>query len=194
VTDGPSLYFITHADVVIDPSVAITDWPLSDAGRRRMAVLASGPWIWRVSALYCSAERKARDGAAVLAGLTGLTPVERADLGENDRSATGYLPPEDFQRTADLFFAEPNTSVRGWARAADEQARIVAALEAIMRETAGDVAVVSHGAVGALALAHYLGRPISRDFDQPGSAGGNYFALSIPRRAVLHGWRPVDPS
>jgi broad specificity phosphatase PhoE len=158
-----------------------------------MASLAASPWLWRLTALYTSTERKARDGAAVLGGLTGLAPIERADLGENDRSATGYLPPDAFQAAADAFFAAPETSVRGWARAVDEQARIVAALEAVMGQATGDRAVVSHGAVGALALAHYLGEPISRDLEQPGTAGGNYFALSMPRRSVLHGWCPVDP-
>lgn len=194
MSDGPVLYFITHPDVVIDPAVAITDWPLSPRGRTRMAALASAPWIWGLLALYCSTERKARDGAAVLSGLCGLKPVERADLGENDRSSTGYLPPAEFQAAADGFFAEPEESVRGWARAVDEQARIVAALEAVMAEASGSVAVVSHGAVGAMALAWYLGQPISRALDQPGSAGGNFFALSMPKRAVLHGWRPIDPS
>lgn len=193
MSDGPVLYFITHPDVVIDPAVPITDWPLSPRGRTRMAALASAPWVWRLTALYCSTERKARDGADILAGLCGRPPIERADLGENDRSSTGYLPPTEFQSAADAFFAEPEASVRGWARAVDEQARIVASLEAVMAEVSGDVAVVSHGAVGALALARYLGEPISRALDQPGSAGGNFFALSIPQRAVLHGWRPVDP-
>ncbi|MDF1791316.1 MAG: phosphoglycerate mutase family protein [Thalassobaculaceae bacterium] len=194
MSGGPVLYFITHADVVIDPTVAIIDWPLSSRGRTRMAALASAPWIWRLSGLYCSPERKARDGAAVLAGITGRAPVVRDDLGENDRSATGYLPPEAFQATADAFFAAPEQSARGWARAVDEQARIVSALEAVMGQVEGDVAVVSHGAVGALALAHYLGQPISRSLDQPGADGGNFFALSMADRAVLYGWRPVDPA
>ena len=194
MNDGPFLYFITHPDVVIDPAVPITEWPLSPRGRTRMAALASAPWIWGLSALYCSTERKARDGAAMLSSMTGLASVERMDLGENDRSSTGYLPPSDFQATAAAFFAEPEVSIRGWARAVDEQARIVAALDAVVAEACGSVAVVSHGAVGALALAHFLGQPSSRALDQPGATGGNYFALSIPRRQVLYGWRPVDPS
>lgn len=194
MSGGPVLYFITHPDVVIDPAVAITDWPLSSRGRCRMAALASAPWIWGLSALYCSTERKARDAADILHGICGRAPIVRADLGENDRSATGYLPPAEFQATADAFFAEPETRVRGWARAVDEQARIVAALEAVMADASGSVAVVSHGAVGALALAQYLGRPISRALDQPGSAGGNFFALSIVQRAVLHSWRTIDPA
>jgi broad specificity phosphatase PhoE len=61
-----TLYFITHADVVIDPAVPITEWPLSERGRIRMASLAASPWLWRLTALYTSTERKARDGAAVL--------------------------------------------------------------------------------------------------------------------------------
>lgn len=189
-----TLYFITHPDVVIDPAVAITDWRLSDRGRRRMGALAASPWLWTLTALCCSTERKARDGAEILGGLTGLEPVPWADLGENDRSATGYLPPEEFQATADTFFAEPDRSVRGWARAVDEQARIVAALENLMEAATGDLAVVSHGAVGALALAHYRNEPISRRFDQPGVNGGNYFALSVATRSVLHDWRPIDPA
>ena len=118
----------------------------------------------------------------------------RADLGENDRSATGYLPPPVFEATADRFFAEPENSVRGWARAVDEQRRIVAAISAVVAEAAGEggIAVVSHGAVGALLLAHLLGEPISRRFDQPANGGGNVFAFNAASGALTHGWRPID--
>jgi broad specificity phosphatase PhoE len=189
-----TLRFITHPDVVIDPAVAITDWALSDRGRTRMAALADCPWVASLSALYCSTERKAQEAAKILGGAAGLVPIPRPDLGENDRSATGYLPPVEFQAAADAFFAEPQQSVRGWARAADEQARIVAALESIMETGSGDLAVVAHGAVGALALAHYRGSSISRHFDQPGANGGHFFALSVPDRTVVHGWRAIDPA
>ena len=76
----------------------------------------------------------------------------REDLGENDRSATGFLPPPEFERMADAFFANPTVSVRGWERAVDVQARIVAAVRAVAaaEEGAGDILVAAHGAVGAL--------------------------------------------
>jgi hypothetical protein len=54
-----------------------------------------------------------------------------ADLGENDRSATGFLPPEEFERVADEFFGSPEKSARGWERAGDAQVRIVRAVEGI---------------------------------------------------------------
>jgi len=195
-TEGPGrvLYFISHPDVVIDPSVPITEWPLSARGRERMARCCDKPWVARLSALYASAERKALDGAGILSAATGLAVHVRPDLGENDRSATGYLPPSEFEATADRFFAEPETSVRGWTPAVDEQRRIVAAVEAVIAEAPeqGDIAAVSHGAVGALLLAHLLGEPIGRRFDQPRNGGGNLFAVDAATGALLHGWQPID--
>ena len=186
-----AFYFITHPDVVIDPSVPITEWPLSPRGRERMTRCCERPWVTGLAALYASAERKALDGAEILSAATGLPVRVRPDLSENDRSATGYLPPAEFEATADRFFAEPEASVRGWARAVDEQRRVLAAVEAVISETAGDVAVVSHGAVGALLLAHLLGQPISRRLDQPGTGGGNCFAFDTASRQVIHGWQPI---
>lgn len=192
---GRPVYFITHPNVVIDPAVAITEWPLSGVGHVRMARGCRLPWVPDLTALFSSAERKALDGAEVLSAATGLPVVARADLGENDRSATGYLPPVEFEATADRFFAEPEVSVRGWGRAVDEQRRIVAAVREVTDEAPGrgGIAIVSHGAVGALLLADLLGEPISRRFDQPGNGGGNVFAFDTASRDLIHGWQPIDP-
>lgn len=189
-----SLYFVTHPDVVIDPSVPIERWPLSPRGLERMRRCAGQPWVDGLGALYCSDEQKAVDGAAVLAQATGLVPVVSAALRENNRSATGFLPPAAFRATVERFFAEPDTAVQGWTPAAVEQARIVAALERIIEETdgLGDVAVIGHGGVGALSLAHWRGMAISLRFDQPGADGGNVYRLSLPDRRVVHGWQLID--
>lgn len=185
--------FLTHPNVVIDPAVPVRAWPLSPLGRERMRRCCLLPWVAGLSALYASTERKALDGAAILSDATGLVVGVRADLGENDRSATGYLPPPEFEATADRFFAEPEASVRGWAPAAAEQRRIVAAVEAAVAAAPGqgDIAIVSHGAVGALLLAHLLGEEISRRLDQPANGGGNVFAFESATGALLHGWQPV---
>ena len=67
---------------------------------------------------------------------------------ENDRSATGYLPKREFEALVDAFFAQPQTSIRGWEPAADAQARIVRAVERIVSQASGnsDLAIVGHGA------------------------------------------------
>jgi broad specificity phosphatase PhoE len=189
-----SIYFITHPDVVIDPTVPIPHWPLSARGRNRMQRLLSRDWLRQVEAVYCSTEQKAIDGATILSEATGVQLHVVAELGENDRSATGYLPPEEFNATVEAFFAHPSDSVRGWERAEAAQARIVGAITHIARVApgSGPLAVVSHGGVGTLLLCHLTGQPISRTAEQPGRSGGHYFLCHLPEGTLIHGWRPID--
>ena len=191
----PTAYFITHPDVLIDPSIPVPDWPLSPHGRARMAGVLKQPWARSLRTLWCSTERKARDGADILAAALDLPITELEALGENDRSATGYLPPPEFEALANLFFAHPEDSVRGWERAVDAQARIVAAIEQVLAPEhahGGDVAIISHGGVGALLLCHLQACPISREHDQPATSGGNYYAFDIATRRLHCGWTPID--
>lgn len=183
------LIFITHGEVEIDPDVAVEQWGLNATGRAHHQAFCDDDVLRDVTVVYSSAEQKALDGAEILARARGLRHEVRQDLHENDRTATGYLPKEEFEHTADLFFAHPNESIRGWERAADAQARVVAALQDIAaRERAGDIAIVAHGGVGALALCHFSGALIDRSWDQPGAGGGNYFVLSLPVWEVMRGW------
>jgi broad specificity phosphatase PhoE len=164
------LHFITHPEVVIDPAVPVPRWPLTDRGIARMRALAALPELAGLRAVWASTECKAIEGAGILAAAFGLPVRVLEELGENDRSGTGYLPEAEFQAVADQFFAAPEQSVRGWERAVDAQARIVGAIAAVMAESPeGPVAVVAHGGVGALLRAHLAGAAIARSFDQPGA-------------------------
>jgi broad specificity phosphatase PhoE len=190
-------YFVTHPDVLIDPAVPVPDWPLTPRGRERMAQALALAWVGGLRAIWCSKERKARDGADILAEHLGLSVTALAELGENDRSATGYLPRAEFETVADLFFARPDQSVCGWERAADAQRRIVTAVDHVLAASAGrdgDITIISHGGVGTLLLCHLRGDAISRKHDQPPTNGGNYFAFDVATRQLRHGWRPIDES
>jgi broad specificity phosphatase PhoE len=190
----PLVHFITHPEVVIDPAVPVTEWGLSALGRQRMLAVLDRPWLSGVGALFSSAERKAIDAAGLIADRLGLTATVIAELGENDRSATGYLAKSEFEATADEFFAAPHRSVRGWERAVDAQARIAAAVDQALARVPPDVAVaiVSHGAVGALLLCRLKRVPISRTEDQPGAGGGNVFSFDRAGRRLTAGWRRLE--
>lgn len=190
---GGTALFVTHPEVVRDPAVPVPRWRLSEVGTARMRRFADGdPAVRGLRAVWASAEAKAVEAAGLLAVGLGLGVSVHPGLGENDRSATGYLPPEEFERTADAFFARPEESVRGWERAADAQARVVAAVEEILAaHPGGDLAIVAHGGVGALLLCRLSGGAISRAWDQPGAGGGNLFAFDAATRRVRHGWRPI---
>ena len=190
-----TVYFVTHPDVLIDPAITVSEWPLSLRGRERMAHVLALPWINEVRALWCSTEQKARDGADMLAKHVDLPVAELVGLGENDRSATGYLPRAEFEAVADLFFAHPNESIRGWEKAVDAQRRIVCAIQEVLTVSAscgGDIAIVAHGGVGTLLLCRLRGDPIARQHDQPPNNGGNYFAFDAVTRRIHHGWKAID--
>ena len=162
------VHVVTHPEVRVDPAVPVPEWGLSDAGRDRLQHLLALPWVPGLARIVSSAERKARETAAALAAATGQPVGVDPELGENDRSATGFVPPAEFEALADAFFARPAESVRGWERAVDAQQRIVAAVGRAVAGADGDVAVVCHGGVGTLLLCSVLGVPIDRRWDQPG--------------------------
>jgi broad specificity phosphatase PhoE len=149
-----------------------------------------------VRRIFASSERKARDAAQIFAdalGLGGYSVI--AKLGENDRSATGFLAKDEFEATVDAFFAQPLKSIRGWEPAADAQARIVGAVEEAVFQTLerADVAIVGHGGTGTLLYCHLAGLPIDRRYDQPATNGGNWFAFDWASRKLLHdGWQSID--
>ncbi len=187
-------YFISHPNVVISKDVPVPRWPLSDLGRQRMRVGLAQPWIGLVAAIYSSTEQKAIDAAEILAQHLNLGYLQVEELGENDRTATGFLPADAFEAMADAFFAHPDQSVRGWERASDAQARILHAVTTIAAHdtTDGAIAIVSHGAVGTLLYCALTGKPISRAWDQPPTGGGNFFAFHLAPPVVHGHWQPLD--
>ena len=183
--------FVTHPEVHVDPAVPVPDWELTPRGRDAMRLFAEGPEVRGVRCVWSSRERKAADAAAILADRLGLPVSTLEQLAENDRSSTGYLPPELFEPAVQAFFREPLLSHRGWETAAAAQERIADALETVLARSPaeGDVAIVAHGGVGTLLLCQLKGTAIHRAEDQPGQ--GHWFAFDRETRRVLHGWRPL---
>lgn len=187
------VFFITHPNVVIDKNVPVPNWPLSEKGVERMQKLLSKGWVKSISSIYCSSEQKAIDGAKILADHLKLPYKIVPDLGENDRSSTGYLPKDQFEEMANEFFSKPNLSIRGWESAKDAQGRIFRAIIGILEndQDTGNIAIVSHGGVGALLLCKLAKFKISRKHDQPGEGGGNVFVFD-KNLQVLDDWSSID--
>ncbi|MDJ0790052.1 MAG: histidine phosphatase family protein [Myxococcota bacterium] len=194
------VWYVTHPDVVMDPELPVPRWPLSERGLERMRAGLALPFVGGITHVFSSDEQKALDGAAVWVEASGAAHHVDPALGENDRSATGFLPPDEFESVVRRFFGEPEQSVLGWERAVDAQARVVAAVDRALAGVGPDarVAFVAHGGVGALLLAHVMHAPISQRLDQPregarpGSGGGHYFEFEWSPPKLLHGWRAID--
>lgn len=185
--------YLTHPQVEIDPNVPVPEWGLSSRGRERIDAILGRPWLKGLKRIVASEERKAIETGERIAASLGITCQTFPDMGENDRSATGFLKPDVFERAADAFFAHPTRSWNGWERAVDAQARIVVAVEHVLQahDSGGDMIFVGHGAVGTLLKCHLARRPISRHEDQqPG--GGNVFAFSLADRRMFCDWTPIE--
>lgn len=187
---GRYAVYLSHPEVVIDPAVPVADWGLTSAGSARVTSLVErlpGGEIHVVS----SAERKALETAWPIAARAG-TPVQvRTAMHENDRSASGFLPGPEFQKTADAFFANPEESIRGWERAVDAQARILSEVSAVLdAQPSRSLIFAGHGGVGTLLQCAFASRPIGREWDQ--TASGQWFAFDPRSRKALTGWAPME--
>lgn len=172
--------YITHPQVRIDPAVPVPEWGLSDLGAQRAFEASRLPWARALRRIVSSAETKAIETARILAETSGAEIEIIEAMHENDRSATGFLTPPEFEKAADWFFAHPQESFHGWERAIDAQARIVNAVRAVLdrHDPQQPIAFVGHGGVGTLLKCHIEGVGISRSKDQP-PGGGNLFRFPI---------------
>ena len=189
-----TIRYLTHPQVVIDHAKDVRRWSLNPKGQARVAALAACPGALSATVRVISSdETKALDTARPLAAALGITPEIRPMMHENDRRATGFLPPDVFEAVADQFFANPATSIRGWETAQAAQRRILAEVEACLaRPQTGDILFVGHGAVGTLLFCALSGLAIDRRYDQGPGGGGCWFAFDQTDRRPHQGWQPME--
>ncbi len=189
--------YLTHPQVRLDAAVPVPLWGLSPEGWERARAFVARGAVPDGALVFSSRETKALELAELLAKAAGTPVLTDHDMGENDRRATGFLPPDLFEATADQFFAQPEESISGWERAVDAQKRIVAAVDTALASLPSDMPVIfcGHGAVGSLLKCQLQGRAISRAEDQSRigvAGGGNGFVFDSETRQVLRDWVAME--
>lgn len=189
--------YLTHPQVRLDAAVPVPLWGLSLEGWERARAFVARGAVPEGALVFSSRETKALELAELVAEAAGTPVLTDHAMGENDRRATGFLPPDLFEEAADQFFASPDASHKGWERAVDAQERIVGAVETALASVPADMPVIfcGHGAVGTLLKCHLGGRPISRAEDQSrlgAMGGGNGFVFEIEGRKLLTDWVPME--
>lgn len=189
--------YVTHPQVNMDANVPVPLWGLSSRGRERAEAFARSGVVPVGSMIFSSRETKAMELADILAGSIGALVMSDHLMGENDRSATGFLPPALFEDTADRFFRAPDISIDGWERAVDAQKRIVDTVTTALASVPQGIPAVfcGHGAVGTLLKCHVAGRSIARSEDQSRLAdpgGGNGFVFDIATGDLICDWMPME--
>lgn len=189
--------YLTHPQVRMDAAVPVPLWGLSAEGRARAEVFVARNIVPKGAFIFSSRETKALELAELVAAAAGTPVLADHLMGENDRSATGFLPPVLFEEMADRFFAQPHESAEGWERAMDAQARIVGTVATALASVPPDIPAIfcGHGAVGTLLKCHYGHRRISREEDQSRigvAGGGNGFVFDQRTGQLLSDWTPME--
>ena len=123
-----------------------------------------------IAAVYVSPLKRAVQTAAPLALRLGVTPVVVDDVAEFDRTSNEYIPMEELQATNDPRWQKLVDGVWDSTDETQEQFkdRVVGAFEKIIEQNSStSVAVVCHGGVINLFLAHILGVQTQRGFFYP---------------------------
>jgi broad specificity phosphatase PhoE len=181
----------------MDANVPVPLWGLSPLGRQRALAFAARGVVPADAMIFSSRETKAMELAEILAAPLGALVLSDHLMGENDRSATGFLPPALFEATADRFFAEPEASIDGWERAIDAQRRIIDTVATALASVPDGVPAVfcGHGAVGTLLKCHVGRRAIARSEDQSRHAdrgGGNCFSFDLEAMQLGCEWTTME--
>lgn len=185
------LVFISHPEVNIQPEVPIHQWSLSEEGRKRASQLLKQPWVTDIQVIFSSDEKKAAETAKILADGLSLTFQTSHALGEIDRSSTGYIAEREYNQHVQEWFAHPEAGVHGWERGVDAQERIARAVnDVITTHPEQNIAIISHGGVGAMLIGHYKNIPIHPRLSQ--EKLGSYFVYDLEQKRVLLDWHPIE--
>jgi probable phosphoglycerate mutase len=156
------LLLIRHAlPIRIEGATGPADPPLAELGRRQADALAEWLADEPLDAIYTSPLRRALETAAPLASRHGLVAIVEDDLAEFDREADSYVPIEELKAEDDprwhQMVAGEWTS-DGTVDPVAFAAGVIAGVERIIAAHSGQtVAIVAHGGVVNVYLAHILG-------------------------------------
>ncbi len=155
----PKLILIKHASPQLTEGQPPEKWPLSEAGKAKCKPLAEALSAYMPLKFFSSEESKAVETAAEITKQLGSSYQTFAGLEEQDRSNVPVMQTRDFISLIELFFRKPNELVLGKETASTALSRMRSAIDELLTENPNDdLAIVSHGTVIALFIAHYTNK------------------------------------
>ncbi len=153
------LILVKHSLPEIVPGIVAREWQLSSEGRERCIFLAERLALHAPARIIASDEPKAVETGQILARVLGKPFRTAPNLHEHDRRNEPYdRDKAAFEAKIEAFFAQPDQRIYGAESASQACQRFAAAVEAALAPvTDSAVAIVAHGTVISLYLAHVVG-------------------------------------
>lgn len=149
------LILIRHSQSQPIPALPQSAWGLTAEGRARCRPLAEQLRPYALQHILTSYETKAQETAALTAAELGVPWQVRAGF-EEQGGDPPYLDQEAFSAAVQALFNQPQAMVFGSETGQQAQARFTAAANHVLAEFHSDnVAIVTHGRVLTLFLAHH---------------------------------------
>lgn len=147
---------VRHAAPAIDASRPAATWGLTADGVASCKQLAEQMAPFAPTAVFTSHEPKAQQTGRLAAEQVGIRWETAVNLHEHDRSNVTHMPGEQFKANVARLFTDPDTLFFGTETGSQARQRFAQAVQAILTAHPHDTpAIVSHGTVITLFLAHY---------------------------------------
>jgi broad specificity phosphatase PhoE len=171
------LILIRHSQTQQQQDVNAHQWQLTDTGRERCQILAEQLRSYGVSRIITSEEPKASLTGQLVADVLNVPCETAPDLHETKRETVGYFEHiADFQASVEAAMLEPDKLLFGEETFTAARKRFSAQVDTLLQQYPDEtLAIVSHGTVLALYLAHLSGN----------GAVGIWHSLDMPAYAVI---------
>jgi probable phosphoglycerate mutase len=184
---GVELLIIRHGlPVRIDDAQGPADPELSETGHEQARRVADWLRHEKITAVYTSPMRRARQTAAPLGEVLGLEPIVDDEVAEFDRGQHFYVPLEELKAARDPRY---EALMRG--ESMDEvdpytfREVVTVAIERIIEANpGGTVAIVCHGGVINAYASHVLGLDFPLFFQPTYTSVNRFLASSAGHRSV----------
>jgi len=149
------LLLIRHSQPEIVEGVPAKEWQLSEEGRRRCESMAKIMALYVPQAVVTSREQKALETGQIIANQLDLPVSAAENLHEHERSNVPFWGRDEFVVTVKRFFDQPDQLVMGEETAEQASTRFDAAVQSVLMENSGSIAIVAHGTVMSLFAAKH---------------------------------------
>jgi broad specificity phosphatase PhoE len=178
------LILIRHSQTQQQKDVNSHQWQLTDTGREHCQILAEQLRPYAISRIFTSEEPKAYLTGQLVADVLNVPCESSPDLHETKRETVGYFEHiADFEVAVEAAMLEPDKLLFGEETFTDARKRLSNQVDTLLQQYPDEtLAIVSHGTVLAIYLAHLSGNGaigIWRSLDMPA-----YAVINLPEKTI----------
>ena len=181
------LIYVTHPTFELDKSKLPHEWELSENGLKQAKLLVEMPFWKEVNVIYSSIEPKATQVAKIASEKYNIPWFKEKDLGEANRTATPFLPMEEYMDAVQQAYNNPDSNINGWESHHQMMKRNAIILEKIKKNNPDKtIVIVGHGGAGTTVKCTI--KSIEPNFTEDPKQTGCIFIADLDTNTIIQDW------